>query len=78
MIDWAVFRQVPPDSSCADLWDSVYVNVTAETAQEACEATAIDKGGEGRYFAFPNDLFVGYNVRIKRIAEVMSERQEMV
>ena len=81
MPDYVVLKQIT-DGSWADYWEAVYVDVTAETPEEAISITAKDnskaKGGEGRYIAIPNEYWVAQNVNVKRIAEVTMERQEMI
>lgn len=79
MIEWVVLRQVEA-GEWADMWDTTYVNVEAETPEVAIEAVATSehKGGAGRYVAIPNEWWVAQNVTVKRIAEVSMERQELV
>lgn len=79
MPDYVVLKQIP-EGQCADSFDTTYVDVTAETPEEAIEEVSKDehKGGAGRYIAIPNEYWVAQNVTVKRIAEVNMERQEMV
>lgn len=79
MFYYVVLKQIP-EGHCADLFDAIYVDVHAESAEAAIEEVAKDenKGGEGRYIAIPNEYWVAQNVKIKRIAEVTMERQDMV
>lgn len=78
MPDWIVFKQIPSTSPCADLWDSQYVDISAENNIEACKLTAMDRG-EGRYIAFPNEFAMYFDITIKKIAEVnVGQGQSMV
>lgn len=79
MPDYVVLKQIP-EGTWADCFDALYVDVTAETPEEAIQEVATDgaKGGEGRYIAIPNEHWVAQNVKVKRIAEVEMERQDMV
>jgi hypothetical protein len=79
MPDFVVLRQIP-EGSWADCFDVLYVDVTAETAEEAIRTTARDdiKGGAGRYIAIPNEWWIAQNVTVKKIAEVNMEPQEMI
>jgi len=79
MKEFVVLKQIP-SGPCADSWDMTYVDVAANSAEEAIEDVAKDavKGGEGRYIAIPNEWWVAQDVTVKRIAEVNMERQEMV
>lgn len=71
MPEWIVFKQLPSESPCADLWSEEYVNVEAENQKEACEKTAMDRG-EGRYCAFPNVTAEYFDIKVRKIAEVES------
>jgi hypothetical protein len=53
----------------ADLWDMVYVDVEARSAQVACEDVALEKG-EGRYCAFPAEYGTMFTIEVERIASV--------
>jgi hypothetical protein len=77
--DFVVLKQVPT-GPCADSWDAVYVNVTANSPEDAIDEVAKLElvGGEGRYVAIPNEWWVAQNVTVKRIAEVGMEREELV
>lgn len=79
MPDYVVLKQIP-EGHWADCFDVTYVDVTAETPEAAIEEVSKDehKGGEGRYIAIPNEYWVAQNVKVRRIAEVDMERQEMV
>jgi hypothetical protein len=79
MFDFVVLRQIP-EGPWADLFEVLYVNVTAETAEDAIRTTATDenKGGAGRYIAIPNGWWTAQNVTVKKIAEVNMEPQEMI
>jgi hypothetical protein len=79
MPDYVVLKQIPA-GPCADNWDVIYVDITADSAEDAIDITAKTeyKGGEGRYVAIPNEWWVGQNVTVKRIAEVSMEREELI
>jgi hypothetical protein len=53
----------------ADLWDIVYVDVEAMSAQLACEDVALEKG-EGRYCAFPAEYGTMFTLEVEKIASV--------
>jgi hypothetical protein len=65
-----------------DSWDSTYVDVTAESAEEAIEVVAKEgdrrKGGGGRYVAIPNEWWIAQDVVVERIAEVHMTPVELV
>jgi hypothetical protein len=61
-----------------DDYDVVHVNVEADTAQEAIESSAMTRGSHmqpgkpitGRWFAFPNEYFNTFMVRIAQVSDV--------
>jgi len=73
--EWVVLWQIP-EGPWADSWTVVYVNVEAETPQDAVEQTALDRGA-GRYVALPIEYWVGYNAEVKKIAEVSLEQEDL-
>lgn len=79
MPDYVVLKQIP-EGPCADCFDTTFMNVTAETPEAAIEEVSKDGeiGGAGRYVAIPKASWVIQNVKVKKIAEVTMERQEMV
>jgi hypothetical protein len=79
MPDFVVLRQIQ-GGAWADCFDVLYVDVTAETAEDAIReaATSEDRGGAGRYIAIPNEWWTAQNVTVKKVAEVNMEPQEMI
>ena len=79
MTRYVVLKQIE-EGQCADYLYTTFVDVAAESPERAIEYVSKDeyKGGAGRYIAIPNEYWVAQNVKVKRIAEVMMERQEMV
>lgn len=79
MNNFVVLKQIPA-GQCADSWDEIYVNVVAESPEQAIDEIAKDeqRGGEGRYVAIPAEWWVAQNVTVKRIAEVTMEREELI
>lgn len=63
---WIVFKQIATN----DYWEVIYVDVEADTSEEAIRKTAIDKSGDGRHMAFPSSDAIYYEVEIERIASV--------
>ena len=77
MPDYVVMKLLQSDP---ELWRPIFVDVSAGSPEAAIEEVAKDgeRGGEGVYVAVPNELWVGRDVRVKRIAEVEMERVELV
>ena len=79
MPDFVVLRQIQ-EGPWSDTFEVLYVDVSGETAVDAIReaATSEIKGGPGRYIAIPNEWWIAQNVKVKRIAEVEMETQEMI
>jgi hypothetical protein len=79
MIEYVILKQIP-GGQCADNWDAIYVDVSADSPEKAIEEAAkVEyRGGEGRYVAIPAEWWIAQNVTVKRIAEVDMEREELI
>lgn len=79
MSEFVVLKQIP-SGPCADSWDAIYVDVSADSPENAIDEVARTetRGGEGRYVAIPSEWWIAQNVTVKRIAEVSMEREELI